>query len=366
MSPERFEASKGVQFTDGVVIDHFAELAYYPDDLIKDLYRDDRLGYVDAVVRLVQLIASSEQLAFSKNISTESTAQLRDELKEGDKVDDETPVFLPLAREKWRQPALEWVHDNWQEITRVIEDDDITYQALTGLARREFRQCYLLPSEKRQSMAHYVSGNEVRNNKLREIHRSNLRQNIEDLVSQTAGELCDNEVYDWLDRMVMTHYVIFLEHCHFSLRDYCPAITRSGLVSVLRGSTNEPFYGVVRCIALDILERKVRGKSFNRRYLIKYILDWCKTTKGERVLAKYNQLRRDFRALASQEDREDLVREVNDALSRVSCLNLALGGVPGLGERITGTPSRLLWLYHIGKLQARDRVLELVDRIVRP
>jgi len=356
------------RFTDGIVIDHVAEFAYLPASHLQELYRLDPIGYIDAIARFVQLVATSPALLFAKHITKPETAQLRESLRIAGKVDDRSQAFSEEDRAERRRKALPLLRQHWKQIEKILRKSSRMQEAIRGHVQREFRNCYLADPKKRQSMDHYVAVDEAR--RLPEPLRSSLLTALEPLRIQTNMD--GSEVEKWLDRTVTTQYRVFFEHCLYTMFDYCPAITRSDLAFVLpRAEAQGRLDTITRCIAARILPDVKR-----REELIPRTLDWCTTRTGERVLNGFSQLRTDYER-STEREKQECIGEINGilksevgfilgfALGTLGILTaIASGKEPDPKARALTSPKRLWWLWELRSKDAKTFIEQHIKNLV--
>jgi hypothetical protein len=357
-----------VQLTDGIVVDHLAELSYYPKKQLFSLYSDDRVGYVDAVARGIQLVVTSDGLVFSNNIAKSTTAQLRDALKGGGKAHEDAALFSKETREQWRPRALYWVHLNWTKIEDALRNSPETLDALQGHMKREFRQCFLLPPTRRQSMSHYVEPEDAK------VLWDEAREYLLSMLGPAVHEsrLPVAAVASWLDRTVTTVYRIFAEYALSSPYEYTPARTRSGLSFAVAGHGHDSLTLVARCVAVDVLERR---RITRRRDFVPQMLEWAHTRRGRAVRQGYESLRQAMRT-GDRKEKEELIGHAKAVLEsdKGLVLGVTLGFMQIVKELITfqepkgnvaiNTPRELRWLYNVRRPAAHLRLQNLVDELV--
>lgn len=356
------------RFADGIVVDHVADFAYLPQRNLRQLYRMDPLGHVDAVARFVQLVATSPTILFGRDIKKSETARLREALRAGGKVDDQTPAFSTENRALRRLQALPALKQHWPQIQTALTSDSRAQEAIRGHVLREFHYVFLASPTRRSSMDHYVSTQDAY--QIPEPLRSSLVTALDQLRTK-AGHSRD-EVARWLDRTVTTQYRVFFEHCQYSMFDYCPAVTRSHLFSILpTPESGSGLHSVTRCIA-----GKVLANLKQRADLIPVTLEWCNTTLGQRVLKGFNALRAEYQT-STEREKQELLSEVDGILkSQVGWLlgfglgtlgivsSIATGKEPEPKTRALRTPLRYWWLWELRDLKARQRVERRIEGLV--
>ncbi len=342
---------KDLRFTDGIVLDHAAEFAFLPRADFETLYRLDAVGYLDGVARFIQVVATSPAILFPKSVSKPETARLCEELRQGDKVELETPAFGAESRATRRKEALPLLYHHWAKIENLLAQNETTQVAIRGHVRREFHNCFLVDEARQWSMDHYASEAEAR--QVPEPLRSSLLQSLEELRTRTG--IGRDDLAKWLDRTVTTQYRVFFEHCLYSLFDYIPAVTRSDLALALQPTGAEGALEIVtRCIAVKVL-----AKTKTRDELVLRTLDWCRSNTGERVLQGFNSLRQQYE-VGTERQKNELLEEVGAVLrSEVGVVvgfvlgsigvltSLAAGSEPDPKARALRTPHRFGWLWKL-------------------
>lgn len=352
-----------LQFTDGTVFDHVAEFMYFPKEHLQQLYTQDNIGYFDAINKIIQIITTSDRLIFPRLIQKEETERLKEELSTDGKVDESTSDFAPDLDSENRQYAMIWVKENWNSIDEALCTDSLVLEAMRGFVKREFTQCFLLPHEKRLSMSHYVSSDEKLN--LSSLIINSLLVDVQTIPNFSMAEMKREDVIDWLNRMVTTHYITYAEYVDSFAHHYTPALTRSHL-PIQPLPKGEEFQSITRCIAIDILD-----KVKNRPELVKRSVNWSKTSKGEMVINGFRKLTEAYNISPSSEKKKILeyVNGILDAQKgyKIDLLMGSLSVVKDVsilkdpkGSQAMKLPARLLWLY---KMRRKDVTYTLKNRI---
>ncbi len=357
------------QLTDGMVMDRVAEFLYYPAARLRELYASDRVNYVDALCKFIQIITMTDHLAMSASSPNEEMGRLKESL--GELVDVNAFSFSVESVEERRETGLLWIRENWGEIDKTVLEDSLSAKTLNGHVQREFYRCFLLPESKRQSMAHYVSQSETL-----PLHRATMNLLLSGLAPtvRSAGAGFDRaSVEGWVHRTVTTHYRVFAEYGLFYRHQYAPSGTRSQIPILKKSPEEETMETVTRCIAADILANLVALGG--RRALVDAIRDWRTHQKAEKVRRGYSDLIDKFEFLPSA-GRQELVADINGILDsdKGFAIDLAMGTASALvqtiklqnpkGSDAMNTPRALRWLYSVRRPNAAHELFSLVDDLI--
>src|SRR6266545_5448027 len=357
------------QLTDGMVMDRVAEFLYYPSTRLRELYAADRVNYVDALCKFIQITATTDHLAMSASSPNEEMGRLKESL--GDLVDVNALSFSVETVEERRAMGLCWIKENWNEIDETVLMDLFSAKTLNGHVQREFYRCFLLPEDKRQSMAHYVGPDETL-----PLHRATMNLLLSGLAPtvRISGVGFDQAfIEDWVRRTVTTHYRVFAEYGLSYRHQYAPSGTRSQIPILKKLPEEEALETVTRCIAADILAELVeRG---GRRALVDVIRDWHTRQKAEKVRRGYSDLVDKFEFLPVA-GRQELVADINGILETEKgfAIDLAMGSANALvqamklqnpkGSDAMNSPRALRWLYSVRRPNAAHELFSLVDELV--
>ena len=357
------------QLTDGMVMDRVAEFLYYPSSRLRDVYQADRVGYVDALCKFIQILATTDRMAISSKPPNEEMGQLKEEL--GSVVDETAFSFAAGVHER-RSEGLQWITENWESIDGTVLEDRFSAKALNGHVQREFYRCFLVPENKRQSMGHYVSSSEAL-----PLHPSNMNLLRVDLLPMAASvpEMSKGRILEsWIQRTVTTHFRVFAEYGLFYRHQYAPSGTRSQIPILQKVPEEEALETVTRCLAADILENLV--DSGRRSDLVKEVLRWRARRQAETVRRGYLDLVDKFEFLPKS-GRQELISEINGILDAEKgfTLDLSMGSASSLlrsmgdigsgSSKVKKVPRALRWLYSVRRAHVAHELFSLVDDLVR-
>lgn len=357
------------QLTDGMVMDRVAEFLYYPAARLRELYAADRVGYVDALCKFIQITSTTDHLAMSASPPNEEMGRLKESL--GDLVDVNAFSFSVETVEERRKTGLLWVRENWSEIDETVLTDSFSAKTLNGHVQREFYRCFLLPEGKRQSMAHYVDSDETL--PLNRATMNLLLSGLEPTVRNSGARFEQAFVEGWVQRTVTTHYRVFAEYGLFYRHQYAPAGTRSQIPILKNLPEEDALETVTRCIAADILAELV--EQGGRSALINVVRDWHARQKGEKVRRGYSDLVDKFEFLPVA-GRQELITDINGILEsdKGFAIDLAMGSASAIVQAMKfqnpqsshamNAPRALRWLYSVRRPKAAHELFSLVDDLV--
>src|SRR6266545_1755539 len=281
------------QLTDGMVMDRVAEFLYYPSTRLRELYAADRVNYVDALCKFIQITATTDHLAMSASSPNEEMGRLKESL--GDLVDVNALSFSVETVEERRAMGLCWIKENWNEIDETVLMDLFSAKTLP-------------------------------------LHRATINLLLSGLAPtvRISGVGFDQAfIEDWVRRTVTTHYRVFAEYGLSYRHQYAPSGTRSQIPILKKLPEEEALETVTRCIAADILAELVeRG---GRRALVDVIRDWHTRQKAEKVRRGYSDLVDKFEFLPVA-GRQELVADINGILESEKgfAIDLAMGSANAL------------------------------------
>ena len=318
---------------DGGLLDRAGEFIFADKDRIRVLFNSDPLGYLDAVAKFVQAVASSEKLVTGERPQTfETTDRLREHLIRAGKH-EYSEFFAPQAVAIRRAAAYQWLKNNWSDICLELTNaDSPAGEALLGHVQREFF-CYGIPQD--LSLQPFWFSPEAENLKVPAEFLQRSLRSIRGLGVASTLSSEQARIRSWIEQVVTTHYRIFGEYWLFLGKEtgdeYLPAFARSSLefLSVPSPRTSveklvTPFVGFA---ALESLT--------NRADLLETAIEW-REGKGKDIVSGVEELQTIFRMKHDTADRDKLLKEVETVLtSRIPYgLSIVFNGVKLVTEAI--------------------------------
>jgi len=302
---------------DGQILHRAGEFIFAPKEVIQQLYPENRLGYRDAVVKLVQVLCTTDQISV-RRVKTfhETTERLRTKLQTDGKISDEFPLE-DAERQRIRELGMRRLKNDWKKICDAIGAGTILAGAVNGLLKRECR-IYWWKEEGDFDDSHYVLGSQRL--LLPKAIRLDLADEITRFGNQQGKAVPDRaRLEEWIERVITTHYCIFEEYWQTKSDEYIPWITRSELPFLQK--QDEGLSTSIDCIVAYILKKSRVNK---RSDLLKACLDFSATTKGKKLFGRYDDLRASWGGATKAEQR-DLTRAIKGIVDGGVCFPMWLG-----------------------------------------
>jgi hypothetical protein len=361
---------------DGAIFDRVAEFAFEKDtDRFRTLFAADPNGYIDALAKLVQTLASSERLVGGSQPGVTSPAiMLKQRLAAAGRLEfSEFFDPAPTAKEERLAAARSWLLGFWDSICEELENPDS--EALTAMIGHLNREAYYFWVRRDPNWLTRLVLPDDEVMRLRPCTLKTLGRSVETFLARHGVSAGGAEVERWVEVNVTLHFRTFAEYWRFFGKtgdEYVPARTRSSLGFLLGMPSRRS--SIVRVvmpfIGLDAV-RRVR----NRGELVERVLEWA-DSEGREAVEGLRTLQALARAAGDERERqrrlEDVRRDVEAILKlplsreRLIELNLAKPEIPDAitWSRLSESNSyRWLWRFREPDLDWvwRKKITELLS-----
>jgi hypothetical protein len=296
---------------DGLLMDHVAEFAYEPEERIQTLFLRDEEGYIDAVAKLIQTMATGGSIGASQRKGAiHSTDRLKEALAQSGRL-TLVNYFDPRHKEQRLANASAELKLSWDKICGELEDfTSEASVAFLGHIRREFHYIWL--REDPQFTGDWYSKPEeallltdgVRQRTLREI--SSLAKHYK--VSES-----DSMFDAWINECATSHYRIFFEYLLYlgseTGEEYMPALTRSSLRFLPQRSDALAKQIVLPFVALEAVQ-----KVKKRCDLVPCVVEWAQGP-GRKVVEGFQELQSILRSTRDPQQEQQILSNVESILS---------------------------------------------------
>lgn len=350
--------------TDGVTIDSVSEFIFAPDDVLSILFADNEAGYLDAVIKMLQILGSSDAVLLPEHaMKTEYSERLRVVLKEEDKL-------ATFGSATWPDPnaVQKWLETNWIRLMDAIAANGDLLRGVLSYLRREYHLAFEHRVPGYDPRHYYPSNNS--------LYVPNPLRNwlIDGVADLTWGRFSRSDAGLWIDAALTVHYRNFRWNWESVGFEYTPAFTRANAAVLpdIDFATDTDLLLIRRCIAAEM----IAGVK-SRRDLLKCAIEWTRGPQGGLTLTGYSHLRAMFTQADEAErkkHREEMDKILNSQVSGIMdaafgmvgvVKNLVVGEGPKDSLALSTAPS-LRWLWNIRHPSAlpavASRVRELASR----
>jgi hypothetical protein len=287
---------------DGSVLDRSAEFIFAKPKVIQTLYECDRLGYLDAIGKLVQNIATSNVILGVKGGGVvQETFRLKAKLEAHGHFEDSN-FFSTWTDPQREAQTYKWLEENWRRINQELEVPNSKVSiAVSGLLKREFLRERVF-TDTNWKTPWYLPVEFSR--KLSDRVHKRLLGEIFGLVRAYRVNWPVTEAELWVPKVVTAHYQNFGKYwLHFAENDgqYIPAVTRSSLKFLYTPTPS----GSIHETALPFIGLEATKKVKRRGELIERVTDWSsregkEIMDGLRLLQDANLMMEDSRRQEQQ------------------------------------------------------------------
>ena len=182
---------------------------------------------------------------------------------------------------------------------------------MAGHLQREFHY-YWLREDENWTAEWYLP--EEMSLKLPENVLQRLARPISNLVHQYQLQLGNEQLKQWIEQAVTTHFRIFGEYWlyfgNYSGDEYMPALTRS----TLRFLSQTSKYGSVELLVMPFVGFAALKKVKDRGDLVERVIEW-REGKGREVVEGLGQFQEVYRNIQNNKEREQLIDEIKTILT---------------------------------------------------
>lgn len=297
---------------DGVLLDHAAEFAYMSNKRIRTLFECDTPGYLDAVAKLVQTLATSEKILVTTRPSkTEATETLRAGLEQAGCL-EYSEFFDDETKEMRLSASRNWLSENWTSICSELNNPESRAEAaMIGHLQREFYY-FWCRWDSRWDAHWYSPEQEVLDAPEGVVNR--LLRPVTELARRHDVQADEETLKKWVNRNLTTHFRIFAEYwLHLGRKtgdEYMPALTRSSLGFI----RHQPRHSEIESVVMPFVGLAALKKVKHRHDMIERVIEWNQT-EGKEIIEGLQHLQSIVRNTKSEDEKKKLISEVQDILN---------------------------------------------------